>query len=379
MLNKTLPTGIRDEFGTLAMAKEKVLQIIQTNFKTQGFQKIITPLLEYRSVFKPLNKQAYQPYQFIDEHGNTLVLRPDMTLPVARVMSTTGIEAPIKWYYSGDIFRVNRRLSGQYNQITQAGIEIIGYASLKAEWECLSLAGRICQQLDLPDLTIELSDANFVGEVLQALPINPLMQTTLKKTLFSKNLTRYNQLIQPLASTEFYDFLKIWPWLFGDFDQVIAQVQQLPNLDALTQKISDLQKTKAFLKQQFPDLNITLDLSVAPPQSYYTGMAFKAYSREANNYLFSGGRYDQLLTSFQKTPQPAVGLAFDIDSILTQQDSKSQAPKVLIYFESDQWQAAQALQTKLPNSSFCLTDTLQAAKRVATKQKARLIDLTERT
>ena len=379
MLNKTLPTGIRDEFGTLAMAKEKVLEIIQTNFRAQGFQKIITPLLEYRSVFKPLAKQAYQPYQFIDEHGNTLVLRPDMTLPVARVMSTTGIEAPVKWYYSGDIFRVNRRLSGQYNQVTQAGIEIIGYPSLKAEWECLSLASRICQQLALPDVTIELSDANFVTQVLQALPINPLMQATLKQALFAKQLTRYNQLIQPLATSEFYDFLKVWPWLFGDFDRVMAQLKPLSAITDLTAKITDLQKTKAFLQQQYPELTVTLDLSVASPQTYYTGMAFKAYSRVANDYLFSGGRYDQLLTSFQKTPQPAVGLAFDVDSILAQQNMAPKTTQTLIYFDPDQWQMAQDLLAELPNASLCLTDSLQAAQRLATKQKAQLIDLTERT
>ncbi|MFD1672052.1 ATP phosphoribosyltransferase regulatory subunit [Agrilactobacillus yilanensis] len=378
MSNKQLPTGTRDEFGTIAMVKEQVTQTIQTNLKNRGFQKIITPLLEYRDVFKPLAKQTYQPYQLIDEHGDTLVLRPDMTLPVARVMSATGIDTPVKWYYSGDIFRVKRRLSGSYNQVTQAGLEIIGYASLKAEWECLITASEICQQLAIPDLTIELSDAQFVAKVLNVLPINDLMQQNLKTALFAKDLTHYAKLIQPLKNDRFYPFLEAWPWLFGDFEAVLQQLTTLPQQPALQNIIGDLKKTKNFLQQHFPTLTVTLDLSVESPQEYYTGMVFKAYSQAANDYLFSGGRYDQLLSNFQQTIQPAVGLAFDIDAIVAQQALQQPPVKTLIYFEPEQWADAQALQANIPNSSLCLTDSSKAAQRIAEQQAAKLIDLTER-
>lgn len=378
MSNKNLPTGTRDEFGAVAMQKDQVIATIQENFKQRGFQKIITPLLEYREVFQPLDAQTYQPYQLIDEAGDTLVLRPDMTLPVARVMSTTGIDIPTKWYYSGDVFRVKRRLSGSYNQVTQAGMEIIGYRSLKAEWECLNTASEICQQLGITDLTIELSDAQFVPKVLAALPINELMQATLKKMLFEKDLSQYAALIEPLQKDPFYPFLEAWPWLFGDFKAVLEQLQQLPNLPVLQNLIENLKQTQAFLQDRFPNQTTTLDLSVETPQEYYTGMVFRAYSQDANSFLFSGGRYDQLLSSFQQTVQPAVGLAFDVDAIVAQKALPKQAQTTLIYFEADQWSQAEALQAKTPNSSFCLVDGLKAAQRIAKRQNARLIDLTER-
>jgi ATP phosphoribosyltransferase involved in histidine biosynthesis len=70
-------------------------------FKQRGFTKLTTPILEYADVFKPLNLDNYRPYQLLDEQGEALVLRPDLTLPVARMMSTTGVELPAKWYYGG--------------------------------------------------------------------------------------------------------------------------------------------------------------------------------------------------------------------------------------------------------------------------------------
>lgn len=83
MSNRKLPIGTRDEFGSVAQQKEQVIEKIQRYFRQRGFQKINTPLLEYREVFKPLAPQAYQPYQLLDERGDTLVLRPDLTLPVS--------------------------------------------------------------------------------------------------------------------------------------------------------------------------------------------------------------------------------------------------------------------------------------------------------
>ncbi|MEK0397348.1 ATP phosphoribosyltransferase regulatory subunit, partial [Lactobacillus delbrueckii] len=86
-----------------------------------------------------------------------------------RLLSTTSIVPPVQWWYVGDIFRVKKSLSGTYNQITQAGIELIGYRSLKAEWACLSEAGKICRTLGLTHLTLELSDAQFVPQILRTL------------------------------------------------------------------------------------------------------------------------------------------------------------------------------------------------------------------
>ena len=377
MKNRNLPNGTRDEFGVRAAMKETIASQLFTLFKQRGFAKLTTPILEYADVFKPLNLTNYRPYQLLDEQGEALVLRPDLTLPVARMMSTTGIELPAKWYYSGDVFRVKKQLSGSYNQLTQAGIELVGYASLKGEWECLKIALAGCQQTGITDMTLELSDARFIEGVLEALPIPLPTKEAMKKALFDKDLTRYNQLITPLADTAFEAFLAEWPWLFGDFDSVMQIVGTLPEIATLKPVIDDLKATAGFIRTQSPDQQVVLDLSIPSPQSYYTGMAFRGYTQNAADYLFSGGRYDDLLTSFQQVKEPAVGLAFDVDALADRMPEPETPQQTLIYFDATQWQLAEQTLQQTPNSSLCLADSREEATRIAVSTNKQLLDLTE--
>ncbi|MFD1485694.1 ATP phosphoribosyltransferase regulatory subunit [Lacticaseibacillus baoqingensis] len=372
MSKRNLPVGTRDEFGPETERKTQLTQLLQERFTQQGFHPIKTPVMEYRAVFDAMAPTPENAYQFLEETGETLVLRPDLTLPIARVMSTTGITPPTKWCYTGDVFRIKKRHSGGYNQITQSGVEIIGYQGLKAEWECLLLAAGICTELKLADVTIELSDASFVDTVLAQLPL--ANQDALKHALFNKDLTAYEQLLKHLPQSQLTAFLAAWPWLFGPADEVLAKLPDEPTIQA---SVADLRKTVAFLEANCPSLHLTIDLSSQSPQPYYTGLVFHGYRPDANDYLFSGGRYDRLLSSFQQTRQPAVGFSFDLDALAATLPQSPAVVPTLIYFTDTQWAQAQALAAKTPNASLCLTDSLAAAKRQAQGVGANLIDLSQ--
>lgn len=377
MKNRNLPSGTRDEFGPRAAVKETISAQLFDLFKQRGFTRLTTPVLEYADVFKPLNLTDYRPYQLLDEQGEAMVLRPDLTLPVARMMSTTGVELPAKWYYNGDVFRVKKQLSGSYNQLTQAGIELVGYGSLKGEWECLTVALAGCQRTGVEQMTLELSDARFVDGVLSVLPLPDPTKQVLKTALFDKDLTRYNQVSRLLDETAFGPFLKEWPWLFGDYQNVMATVAGLPPIATLQPVIDDFKATFSFLNQLVPDQQVVLDLSRPSPQSYYTGMAFRGYTQNSADYLFSGGRYDDLLTSFQQVTEPAVGLAFDVDALADRMPTPEAKAETLIYFDNDQWQLAEITLAQTANSTYCLADTREEAERIAISTNKRLIDLTE--
>ncbi|GHP15020.1 ATP phosphoribosyltransferase regulatory subunit [Lentilactobacillus fungorum] len=377
MKNKNLPNGTRDELGVQAEAKEVVENQLFQSFRRRGFRKLTTPVLEYQDVFKPLNQNHYRPYQLLDDQGETLVLRPDLTLPVARVMSTTGIELPVKWYYGGDVFRLKKQLSGSYNQLTQAGVEIVGYGGMKADWECLTVALSGCHELNIQSVVVELSQATFVDTVMAQLPLPSPTKVTLKTALYAKDLSRYNHLWAPLKGSEYAPFLSEWPWLFGNFDDILALVNTLPKAPRITKLVDQLTATRSFIAQQFPRVDTTLDLSVPSPQAYYTGMTFRGFTASSADYLFSGGRYDDLLTNFQKVPVAAVGVAFDIDALVQRQPLRKPDAPVLIYFENDQWPQAEQLLAGLPNATLCLVDNQAAAEALAASSGSQLIDLTK--
>ncbi|KMO56606.1 ATP phosphoribosyltransferase, partial [Lacticaseibacillus rhamnosus] len=172
-----------------------------------------------------------------------------------------------------------------------------------------------------------------------------------------------------------YPFLQQWPWLFGEAATIFTQLAQLLPPTLLHSRLKPLQQTVAFLQHQFPQVTITVDLTSQPPQSYYTGLFFHAYASDSRQYLFSGGRYDQLLASFQQDLLPAVGLAFDVDALTDILPDDPKPALTLVYGRPSQWQEAAAVVATTPHAQLCLVDSLAEAKTMAQKYHAKLIDL----
>lgn len=377
MLQHLLPLGTRDEFGTGASTKQQLISVIQAHFKRRGLAPIATPLLENEAVFEPYRMGNYQLYRLLGTEGQTLVLRPDLTLPIARFISATKVPLPQKFSYVGDIFRVSRRLSGSYNQITQAGVELIGYASIKAELECLQIAQQLSSELIADAVEIELGDARFAQRVVASLTDDTPTQTAILQALFNKQVPEYQALIAAYRERAIYPFLQSWPRLFGRPDEIMAQLKAAPLPASVLPSIKRLKTVTDWMQRTMPDQAVSLDLSSQAPQKYYTGLTFRGYSQAGAGYLFSGGRYDQLLTNFQAQPEPAVGMGINVDLLtsLAQPTQRTQ-PQTLIYFEPEQWAEAEACLAQQENASLSLAPDLASARAQAQRSGARLIDLT---
>ncbi len=88
---------------------EEVEQKIKAYFLERGYEEIRTPTIEFYDVFafqnRPIDEEKM--YKFFDEKGRIIVLRPDMTIPLARVIGTQRWDTPLKVTYSGNVFRAN--------------------------------------------------------------------------------------------------------------------------------------------------------------------------------------------------------------------------------------------------------------------------------
>jgi len=104
MKNNLLPLGTRDEFGSRAYEKQDIISVIVDTFSNRGFAKISTPLLEKQAVFEPYKLGNYQMYRLLNQEGDTIVLRPDMTLPIARFLSSTNVSLPQNFWCVGNIY-----------------------------------------------------------------------------------------------------------------------------------------------------------------------------------------------------------------------------------------------------------------------------------
>lgn len=369
--NRSLPNGTKDKLFKEAMQSYHLESIVNHHFEHRGYQRIETPLIEFEEVFEGMEQKATSRYRFFDEQGRIVVLRPDMTLPVGRVVSTTGIIPPVQLFYSGKIFRVIKGHSGDYSEQLQAGMELIGYESLKAETECLINAVSISQKCGIADFQIELGHAAIVESIVVELGLSNEEQQVFAQILQSKNTPNLLAFLKKYETHKLYPFVSQLSRLFGDWE-ILAQARQLTNQPAILDAISEMEALIAQIHQVYPEQAITVDLGLVRELKYYSGMTFKGYTDQSAGSFFSGGRYDQLLTEFSVAPVPAVGLVFYLDkiySIINRQTGWENpvATKTLIHFEEDCLQAAEALIASEAASRLSLhqnlEDSLQYAKQ----------------
>lgn len=378
MKQKRLPQGFRDEFGEEAQKKALLSNLLSKCFYKRGYTKIITPLIEYKNVFDDYDLAIQQKlYELVDSSQERLVVRPDLTLPIARFLSNIQVSLPTKFYYIGDVLAMNQAHRGWANQVTQAGIELVGYESNRAELECLLVINQVNRLLLNNRLYLELSDARFAPTIVEALGLTADEEETLFDALFNKNLPRYETIIESYAENALYPLLVVWPRLFGSVEEVQQELNQviLPmSAQRIVNQLMDLAKTVQHMSNQ----QVRLDLSSRPPQPYYTGLTFRGYVDEVASYIVSGGRYDRLLANFQKEPTCAVGMAFDLDVLAQVADMEvPKAKPVLVYYEPTAWPKAAAYLVNHPAYSLVLADSLEDARRQAARENAVLYVVTE--
>lgn len=369
-----LPSGLQDVTNGLAERKERICRYVGKYLYQRGYRKVTTPMLEYKEVFTPFNLSSHQ--RFYECHGRdqrTLVLRSDMTIPIARAIGTNAWEGPQRLYYVGDVLINEEEHQGKVNQITQAGIELIGYSSLKAELECMSIIANWSERLLPTPICIELGHAKVGDAILEALHLDKEDEAVLLGALYSKKISDYMNCIQQYQSSALYPLLAKWPRLFGTVQEIQEELSTIILPVKAQRLLDELYDFAQLIQPMFTEL-IRIDMSTKAPQTYYTGLTCKGYVEGMASYLVSGGRYDQLLGYFQEESMPAMGIAFDIDCLSQLVKDEVVKPSITyVYAEPKQLEEAYELIRNNEGYSLSLGDTLEEAKAQANREKAELI------
>lgn len=310
MVENTLPLGSRDEYGAALRAKNQLKQRISAFFEAQNYTPISTPLIEKPRVFAA--DKVSEQFHFYDRIGEAVTLRSDMTLPIARFMAANQMTTPVNLYYVGDVFHASEPMSGAYNQMSQAGIEVIDQPDLLGEQQALQALIDLAQELDIGPLEIELADVRFADALLETTTIPLVAKDALKQAVFNKDWSSYLTQLDALDVTnDVHALLANWP-IATSRDESVFDL--LPDTPALTTILQAWQTLKNELTTK--SVTVRFDLAAAPTQPYYTGMMFKAFAPKLGRYVFTGGRYDELLVDATGRHLSAVGAGFDIEHVL---------------------------------------------------------------
>lgn len=324
----TTPDGTRDLLFEETERLRRAEDIFSEMFRGAGFTEVITPGIEYYDLFS--GNAARFPessmYKLVDGGGRLLVLRPDSSLPIARLTSARlggklAAGEQQRLFYRQSVFRVNAKNSGHPDEIHQCGAEIIGGGpsapadEFGADKLALVLAAKALSELGLPEFRLEIGDCGIFPALTRGFP--PDITAKLHTLIQKKNYAELDCLLSELAvSPEKKAALASLPRLFGDLstlDEARGIFSKLPDLsdkkscmDALT-RLSNL--ADAVLTEH-PHVLINVDLAMVSGVDYYTGLVFKGYSDSYGKTLLSGGRYTA-------GSAPSVGFAVDCDAVAT--------------------------------------------------------------
>src|SRR5215204_6552308 len=146
--------GTQDLLPEAARRHRRVSETACACAELYGFAEIATPIFEFTEVFsRPIGEHtdivAKEMYTFTDRGGEEVTLRPENTAGVVRAVLSNGLtqSTPLKFFYSGPMFRYERPQKGRFRQFHQIGVELLGVQQPQADIEVIALGHRILVEL----------------------------------------------------------------------------------------------------------------------------------------------------------------------------------------------------------------------------------------
>lgn len=311
------PEGTKDLLFGECVVRRNIENTLLKLFKSRGYSEMITPGLEFFDVFNM--KSRYFPqetlYKMTDSKGRLLVMRPDSTMPIARVVATRlkDAELPLKLCYNQTVYRNESALKGRSDETVQAGIELIGSEMKMADLEVISAAVDSLNAFGL-EYSLELGHIGVFKALVDRLEADEADKEYIRKLIENKNFPALNDFLDTFGNTGVTAALKKLPALFGG-EEIFEKAEELipdENVKRILDELREVYRDTAEICGK--DGNITVDLGLVNKTDYYTGLIIKGYLKGHGEEVISGGRYDKLISDFGYDI-PAVGFAVNVNAV----------------------------------------------------------------
>ena len=306
-----IPSGTRDVLPDEMRELRAMTEQLRAVFGDAGYGEVYTPALEYDAVLGRSALGGVRPaYRVFDEKGDVLVLRSDMTVPIARVVGTryANAELPLRFAYFAHCYRGVRPQSGQAREFLQAGIELIGAGAPPGTAEAVNLLCRALDAVGLARYRVGLGDASLYPALLESLGVAGERSEPVLAELGRGNFVGLETALLALEIGDAaVELLLSVPQLRGGPDVLHGPVG--PVADA----VAGLRAVHAQLEPDVAE-RVIFDLGLTRVPGYYSGAVFEVYDPAVGMPIGGGGRYDHLLGQFGR-PLPAVGFALDVEKV----------------------------------------------------------------
>lgn len=314
------PDGMQDILKVNCYNKRVAEEKLRRMYLANGFMEIETPVIEFYDVFAASSSETAMesPFKMIDEKGRILTLRPDMTIPSARVASTKLKEEdlPAKVFYLGKCFRAGKNNSGGMREFTQSGAEIIGSSSLFYDALMITAAVDAVKAIGLDEFIIELGQVDFFKGLMDIAALGDEDSEKIRLLIDSKDFFGVEEiLIGRDIKPEVKKLLLNLPNFYGK-REMLLEVRGMTTDVRLLNALDQLNELLGILDEFGVTEYISVDLGMVKRLDYYTGIIFRGMTYGMGFPILGGGRYDSLCSKFGK-PMPATGFSLGVDRVLT--------------------------------------------------------------
>jgi len=320
--------GTQDLLPETIRRHRRVSETARAQAELYGFAEIATPIFEFTEVFaRPIGEHtdivSKEMYTFTDRGGDEVTLRPENTAGVVRAVLSNGLtqSTPLKFFYSGPMFRYERPQKGRFRQFHQIGVELLGVAQPQADIEVIALGHRILKGLGIADrVVLELntlgdpeSRAAYRGALVDYFSARVSELSEDSRRRLERNPLRILDSKDPAdqrINSEAPDFEK---YLNEASREFFGRVRD--GLDAL-------------------GIGYRLNPRLVRGLDYYTHTVFEFVTTDlgAQGTVLAGGRYDGLVEVMGGPSMPGVGWAAGIErlALLIDEPLATSRPVVLV-------------------------------------------------
>lgn len=316
-MNVETPRGFRDFLPEEAAWRSSLSADVQRGFASWGYQPIETPTLEIEQVLEQGGSSTDRFIALFDSDGRELVLRPDVTLPIARMVATRlkNEVGPFRFRYMAKVFRESESLQGQSREMTQLGIECIGDDGILADAEVITIMVEALEACGLAGFRVSLCSVGVLNALLDAAGGDDDWRRQVLLAYHDSNYVTLDELAaSPGIDAAVGRSIAELPRIFGG-REAIERCREVIGEIGCTNALEPLEQTWELLEATKVTDHILIDFSVLSSFDYYTGMVMEVYADGFGLSLGGGGRYNTMLESFGRTA-PAAGFALSLERIM---------------------------------------------------------------
>src|SRR6266404_5254838 len=342
--------GTQDLLPEVARRHRQVTETARAVAELYGFAEIATPIFEFTEVFsRPIGETSdivsKEMYSFVDRGGEEVTLRPENTAAVVRAVLSDGLiqNAPLKFFYSGPMFRYERPQKGRFRQFHQIGVELIGVAQPQGDVEVIALGSRILDALRIRQRT--LLQLNTLGD-LQS-------RAAYRAVLVSYFSSRVSELSEDSRRRLDRNPLRIFDSKEESDQRVAREAPAFADyLNPESRNFFD--RVRGGLDRL--GIDYRLNPRLVRGLDYYTHTAFEFVTPDlgAQGTVMGGGRYDGLVEMMGGPALPGVGWAAGIErlAMLIATPPPPPSPVALVPIGDAAEAAAPTLAEVLRNNGF---------------------------